>query len=423
MTSYKILLLANMWVCVLLHVTLFGQPLPGFNQNIPKILNEGCDTFAFPPDANLSYETLILSNDRGFPAGNNSFNDKGKASFFDLSSTSQTYLTKVMIGIGVANGADLSKAVNIKVYSSDADYPADELAVIETTLGAFKTNTGTFGYFTFNPAVELPEDRKIFISVEFESLVWNTSTDPSSKDSLAISSTKFGEPLENTGWALLDSDVWSTMSELFGSNIQFHIYPLLSSTPEACNTLGVTFADFKVANINNGITAQWKTVYESNNSHFNIETSADGVGFQKVASVQSKAKNGHSNSTLPYFVSLPNLPKGVRFIRIKQFDYDGKSTISPVLRIPATNLNNDEVGIFPNPVSGFLFFRQSTHAGKTKEYSIIDASGVRRIGGIFYNTPGVDVQKIDVQPLSQGVYFFQVSFEDGSTQSYKFIKG
>lgn len=68
--------------------------------------------------------------------------------------------------------------------------------------------------------------------------------------------------------------------------------------------LPVTFHSFKAHYINTETILQWSTASETNNSHFIIERSEDGVNFQEVGRVASQAKEGNSSGLLNYIFKL-----------------------------------------------------------------------------------------------------------------------
>ena len=57
---------------------------------------------------------------------------------------------------------------------------------------------------------------------------------------------------------------------------------------------------FNVTHNSNGILLSWRTDMESNNARFIIQKSVDGSIFTDLDSVDSKAKNGNSNTALTY---------------------------------------------------------------------------------------------------------------------------
>lgn len=64
--------------------------------------------------------------------------------------------------------------------------------------------------------------------------------------------------------------------------------------------LPVNFGTITAKIINGELMVNWSTLKETNNDHFEIEASVDGVSFTKIGSVDSKASGGNSESTLDY---------------------------------------------------------------------------------------------------------------------------
>lgn len=64
--------------------------------------------------------------------------------------------------------------------------------------------------------------------------------------------------------------------------------------------LPVSFGTLSASIRNNQLAVQWQTLTETNNDHFVIEASTDGLWFQAIATVVSKAEGGASNLTLEY---------------------------------------------------------------------------------------------------------------------------
>lgn len=65
-------------------------------------------------------------------------------------------------------------------------------------------------------------------------------------------------------------------------------------------TLPVVFGNISAFVKNGQLTINWATLTETNNSHFEIEASADGKTFTKIGEVKSKGINGSSTGTLDY---------------------------------------------------------------------------------------------------------------------------
>lgn len=65
-------------------------------------------------------------------------------------------------------------------------------------------------------------------------------------------------------------------------------------------TLPVAFGDLAALVRNGVLQVSWTTQTETHNDHFDIEVSANGTVFHKIASVSSKAPDGNSNASLHY---------------------------------------------------------------------------------------------------------------------------
>lgn len=68
--------------------------------------------------------------------------------------------------------------------------------------------------------------------------------------------------------------------------------------------LPVNFGNINAIRKGNNLEISWVTTTEANNSHFEIEASIDGKNFTTIKTIESKATNGNSNSTINYDVTL-----------------------------------------------------------------------------------------------------------------------
>ncbi|MCD2424777.1 DUF285 domain-containing protein [Niabella pedocola] len=64
--------------------------------------------------------------------------------------------------------------------------------------------------------------------------------------------------------------------------------------------LPVTFGNIRAAFRNGALQVNWATLTETNNEHFEIEASIDGINFTKIGSVLSRAAAGNSSVQLNY---------------------------------------------------------------------------------------------------------------------------
>ncbi|RAU81474.1 T9SS type A sorting domain-containing protein [Pontibacter arcticus] len=97
-----------------------------------------------------------------------------------------------------------------------------------------------------------------------------------------------------------------------------------------------------------GIALEWSTASEKDNSHFEVERSADGQAFEQIGKVNG---NGNSSVKRRYNFTDNNPASDLNYYRLKQVDFDGKSEYSKVITVTADVLASSELSInlAPNP--------------------------------------------------------------------------
>ncbi|PTX22859.1 hypothetical protein C8N40_101687 [Pontibacter mucosus] len=146
--------------------------------------------------------------------------------------------------------------------------------------------------------------------------------------------------------------------------------PCLPITP-----LPVELSRFEGKATQSGINLEWETASEINNSHFEVERSADGSAFEKLGSV---AGHGNSVATIEYSYLDKHPNPGTNYYRLRQVDFDGKYEYSNVVAVTAPETTQAlQVQIVPNPcLNGDCQLRISTAtAGQPVRVQLKDLSG------------------------------------------------
>ncbi|MEZ4983947.1 MAG: hypothetical protein R2795_02725 [Saprospiraceae bacterium] len=117
--------------------------------------------------------------------------------------------------------------------------------------------------------------------------------------------------------------------------------------------LPISLISFDITKIQNKqVLLKWATASEVNNDYFEIQNSADGQQWHFV----SKISGNGTTTTYQYYSFTDQKPlSGTSYYRIKQVDFDGQVSYTPIKSISVDRLNNDRfLGIFPNPVDHHL---------------------------------------------------------------------
>ncbi len=121
----------------------------------------------------------------------------------------------------------------------------------------------------------------------------------------------------------------------------------LGST-EVANPLPVTLVKFEGRLDGSIASLNWKTASEIDNDYFEIQRSSDGLEFIKIGKV---AGNGTTNLASEYFFEDRSLLKGNNYYRLKQIDFDGKSSYSSVIVLDYDGSTPLNVFLYPNPTN------------------------------------------------------------------------
>ena len=199
---------------------------------------------------------------------------------------------------------------------------------------------------------------------------------------------------------------------LVSQNTCFKTQDILIS--EQLFALPVTLGSFDVKTTEQANLLQWSSLTESNNTGFEVQQSVGHAnGFTKIGFVDSKAKNGNSQTEIRYAFEDKNPVNGATvFYRLKQVDMDGKSSYSAIRTIKPGEFNA-AWKVYPNPSSGSISI-QTGLPGKQRVL-LLDQHGtmVRRMD------PAVGTITID--GLRAGVYVLRLMDEAGGMMTRKII--
>ncbi|MCE7068114.1 T9SS type A sorting domain-containing protein [Dyadobacter sp. CY326] len=147
---------------------------------------------------------------------------------------------------------------------------------------------------------------------------------------------------------------------------------------------------------------EWKTSEETNNAGFEIQKSTDAKTFAPIGRVDGAAES--SNTKVYQFVDTDL--QTTSYYRLKQMDFDGKFTLSRIVRVIPEKENANYLLAYPNPATdGVLKVRIPT---KATSMLLSDKSG--RI--ILKQTNPLNEQTIKL-PYA-GSFLLKVETEGGS---------
>lgn len=185
-------------------------------------------------------------------------------------------------------------------------------------------------------------------------------------------------------------------------------------------TLPVELSEFKSEAIAEGIKLNWKTASETNNDHFTLERSADGIDFSPLAIVQGA---GNSSQAVSYTWTDHEPLKGLNYYRLKQTDRNGDFSWSDIISEYYLHDRKRIGTVFPNPATNeaevAVFFTSSLPV----RVEIFDLTGQKVLSEVYTFTEGWQKLKLPLSDLAKGMYYLVVITDNGKTSlAQKLVK-
>jgi hypothetical protein len=175
-------------------------------------------------------------------------------------------------------------------------------------------------------------------------------------------------------------------------------------TSTLLNPLPVELTKFTVQSYKNGALLSWTTNSEINNSHFEIETSYDGINWENIGIVQGAGNSFEINN---YQFIDNKIGSGIQYYRLKQLDFDGTEAHSNIRHLSFDNKTK--------PTSFIAFQNQNNKIEVQAKFNGMgEAFLIDTRGKIIANTSFISTDKtglnleFSTNNLAEGVYFVKI---------------
>lgn len=163
---------------------------------------------------------------------------------------------------------------------------------------------------------------------------------------------------------------------------------------------------------------EWATASETNNSHFEIERSLDGMEFERIG-----IEYGLGNTTeLVEYDFVDNNPLQKAYYRLKQVDFDGQYEYSEIIVINRP-IENELIGtVRPNPTKGLSLLEFSVENDSEVDITIVNIGGKIMSAQRYAAASGLNQVQLDLTGYANGVYFISIHSDDGERTLTRLIK-
>ncbi|MGB0430128.1 MAG: T9SS type A sorting domain-containing protein, partial [Bacteroidia bacterium] len=155
----------------------------------------------------------------------------------------------------------------------------------------------------------------------------------------------------------------------------------------------------------------WQTATETNNSHFNVERSFDGVAFETIGRVEGmgttlnpkeyelldESLESKAQSLKSMGLWTPNLGHQTIYYRLKQIDFDGAFEYSQIRTLNFEQETRNSFSVWPNPSTGAII-----KLSKIDNYILTSTNGI-----VLQKVVATD--QINVSNLAFGTYIITSS--------------
>ncbi|MBS1664235.1 MAG: T9SS type A sorting domain-containing protein [Bacteroidetes bacterium] len=214
-----------------------------------------------------------------------------------------------------------------------------------------------------------------------------------------------GAPPYSSGSFLTGSITSTSAPSVFNSFSTF----ALGNKNGGLNVLPVGLLYFRARADKDKTNLSWATTSESNNSHFTVERSRDGLSFESLEKIASAAPNGNSDKQLNYQTNDANPYNGINYYRLKQTDLDGHDKYSQVETVTFDKAG--AVSVYPNPTRGQVFvsgIRSSQNTVRVEWYNtggkLLSQQSATISGGLVTLNPS----------FSSGLYLLKLITAEGN---------
>jgi hypothetical protein len=170
--------------------------------------------------------------------------------------------------------------------------------------------------------------------------------------------------------------------------------------------LPVSYKSFNASQTPNGNLLKWSIANENNNNGFEVQRSTNDGQFATIGFV----KGAGNSATVKYYSFADNDKlSGTTCYRLKQVDFNGKSSFSKEACVTSEKAASLEMSTTPSPFNNTLTVNYGSAGEGSAVIEIIDIIGKTQYTTTEMLVKGNNTFEINTEALPHGVYFVRIS--------------
>ncbi|QIL77826.1 T9SS type A sorting domain-containing protein [Hymenobacter sp. HDW8] len=260
------------------------------------------------------------------------------------------------------------------------------------------TSTPTFGGITIPAGATL--------RISFRATIASTAVNNTAYQ--ASATVRFLDPTRLTATSTVSpANTFAGGGTVPGSNYNGNIAANTAEDVTIVRPLPVELKQFTATAVRQDAQLNWATASELNNDRFVVERSLDGLTFSTIGTVRGK---GTSTQQSKYSFTDAGAARfgTLIYYRLKQLDFDGTATFSPVRTVKFVDAIKVDVSVYPNPTQGGATLDLTGLPAGDYQVQLLDLTG-RSLQ--ILTLAGQQEHPLQVQALPHGSYIVRVRGE------------
>ena len=350
------------------------------------------------PSGNNPHTMVFQPSPGSFTLATNSFNGSAQytideTKYIGLTKLGETLTINPVPGTvtGNASTSGLLDALNDILASlpkltitGTTVFESDGIATVSIDLSAVSTSVVTVGFITIsNTALNITDYDSTKLSLAFQPGETKITIDiPITIDAENESTEFFEVQLFDPEYAAITKSI-DTVWIL--ENVLLPVVLLYS----------------KIECINEMSELSWATASEYNCAFYEIESSNNGVDWEKIGSILG---NGTTTELSTYsFTADIGKDKSGEYYRIKQVDLDGQWEYFPILTSPCRT-SDFAYNVYPNPAIDEFTLEVQSEQNKTINYVLFDSTGKIIFSDEHLIYSGITQVQLNISDVPTGIY-------------------
>jgi hypothetical protein len=303
----------------------------------------------------------------------------------------------------------------------DTDLDATKPDVMNASISTYTSTDNSKLIFNAIPELNNGDADTIMIHMPLASANYTYNITFVGIESFANPSTQFTLTDSYTG----SSAVLSTASPVYsfttilGTTASYasNRFKLIITT--AVGSLPVKLISFTGQKVAKTSVLKWSTASEIDNDRFDIQHSVDGINYTTIGSVNGSR---YSVKRINYTFVDETPATGLNYYRLKQVDRDEAVTLSNVISLNFADMPKSAISATPIPADDYITLNLNNMQAVSASIRIVDMVGKTMFTGTIMADESNFTYPIQLDNFKSGVYFMEVSRNDGTIESLKFVK-